>query len=86
MRTPKLAQIIWAQLASFSQILRTPLLGSEVYQTDSRSERSSGLRSAATRPSCAAQITSKCKRSSWSDLDHAAVDEELDASEVATFF
>ena len=34
---------------------------------------------------CALHIGQKRQRSSWSDLGHAAVDEELDASDVATF-
>ena len=34
--------------------------------------------------SCVAEIASKRQRSSWSDLGHAAVDEKLDAGDVAT--
>jgi hypothetical protein len=34
---------------------------------------------------CGAEIASKRQRSSWSDLGHAAFDEELDARHVATF-
>src|ERR1700741_5327336 len=35
--------------------------------------------------SCAAEIASRRQRSSWSDLGHAAIDDQFDAGDIATF-